>query len=695
MTVEQEQKPIDIVNIVEGVKEATGLGSHAEATDTASTKATLPSTVEIGEGIEAIREAQSKVIPTYELSGTGQVVAEDITKAMESGREWLEEKNRDDLIQKMLTHAAEIRRLQSSEAGKSALRKLLAEPGRATVDALQDLREPGMLEHLAKAVRGLVLSAQFRDAIGDLVAYIQQIVSERPGKESTATAESSTEEVHHSQSQSQVESERKRTKPAHVGKEEGERTYVEAVEEASQTLSESQISESQPYSEIQPRASAAGRRQTDEEIRHMTDRLIDLAQQLHKDEEYKAGLHALVTQLNTLKLSTQPAAVFEGYTKELTSAEGHAVDEILREGKAFSQGARELLERSANISLDDLFETTLDLTQKLRHDHEATEAVEKLNNFMQRVASDANYIQQKEQIEEDAYQVNNGLRRHVIEKYRPSVQHLLAQLRYFLDRLRHDPLAQRLGDDLNSLTKHLFLDDTGNAVLKTELLTDLQKVIPAILRHLRLIRLPNIDIVEPGMRFHATDIVINVGEIAPHHLKLTITSDIPESSNEAVRTLIKFKMSRIRAEARNIRFVIDKSTIPTVVDSGLVDFRIFEDGMQIKLNLTPIVGTHGVGPERKVAAGLQVLKAKTTLDHFDMNIHGSGHDWMYYLLGPYLRRQVKERIETLINNHFMSFDLVASIPVMKSVSATGTVAGQMSAAMHSATETLSSSQPAR
>ena len=62
-------------------------------------------------------------------------------------------------------------------------------------------------------------------------------------------------------------------------------------------------------------------------------------------------------------------------------------------------------------------------------------------------------------------------------------------------------------------------------------------------------------------------------------------------------------------------------------------------------------------------AGLQVTKCVCRVDNLDLNIHGSGHDWMHYLLGPYIRRRVRQKIEESVVNYFMNMDLMTTLPV--------------------------------
>lgn len=75
-------------------------------------------------------------------------------------------------------------------------------------------------------------------------------------------------------------------------------------------------------------------------------------------------------------------------------------------------------------------------------------------------------------------------------------------------------------------------------------------------------------------------------------------------------------------------------------------------------------------PPSQLKAGIQVKQCLCKVDSFDLNIHGSGHDWMYYLLAPYVRRRARQRIEESVANYFMNVDLMTLIEILEALSQT-------------------------
>jgi hypothetical protein len=504
-------------------------------------------------------------------------------------------------------------RLQSSDAGKNAAQKLFSGPKERLELTAQMLREERLAERFYNLTKLLVTSVKFRELLSEMVNILQQLSREPSEGEGTKTK--------------------------------GE-LYAEAVggeQEGMDTLTESMSKE---YEGLDA-----------DTKRRLFDRFVELITGIQNNNEYQDTMNLLlsvVTNIPSYQMSS-----LEDRIETMEPAEKRVLGEMRENIGVFLRDFKQLLENLANTSINDAVETFNDVVNQLGHDEEAMDLLTRMGDFFGRCFKDKDFVQ--DSMRNEAGVLMQEGRVKLMEKYRPSIEHFVSQLRYYLDRMKRDPLARKLTDDISALTSDLFFDKEGKPAFKPELLMDLQVVVPAILKNLRYIKIPDIEVREPGLEFFATGIVINVGELAPHHLKLTLTSDIPEDPSRPTTNKIAFEMSRIHAEAQNIRFAIAKSGIPPLNDTGLADFRIFEDGMRVKLWMQPIVGVNET--EKTMKAGLQVYKTRCVLDNFDLNVHGSGHDWMYYLLGPYVRRLVKEKIETAVDNYFLTTDLLTSIPV--------------------------------
>lgn len=625
-----------------------------------TTSADIPSNPIITETLETIRAKQAQVVPTEQLSPTGQAIMRDLSSTLSDAERLVEEKNRDDLIQRMTQHAAEIARLQNSEVGRNALKKMLEESTQPAGWMWQSLKDEDVSEKLGRLVKSLVTSPQLRQFVFDVTGFLQsllgQIAAETGGEKTAASGETPTEIA-----------------------EQTAESAVERVREMATTTA------SRPA-------------ELEEQKRRLGDRFIELMQTAQKHPEFQEVFDAMARQVRNLNVYRQQGgSVWEERYATLEPAEQKALSGIKESGEEMVQCAKKLLENLGNTTLDDVGETWRDVYRQINNDQEAIDTLQSVTDWLAKCLRDENYLAQgREPIGRDAEENFERLRSTVLEKYRPAVEHLLSQLRYHLDRMRRDPLARQLSGDLSALTRHLFYDEQGRPTLKPELLGDLQTIVPAILRSLRYIKLPDIQIHDPGLDFVASNIVINVGELAPHHLRLVVMADRPEEGKEEpARTMVEFEVSRIHAEARNIHFAINKTGIPPLLDTGLADFRMFEEGMGLKLRLQPILGTSTVAAppgQRTLTTGLQVTHCVCRLEHFELNVHGSGHDWMYYLLGPYIRRLVREKIERAVEAYFMSTDLMASFVVPETV--VGTTASQQPAHLSSSQGVpLSSSQP--
>ena len=618
------QHPLDITKL-------SNISSSQEPTSMAED---IPTTAILTSKLQELKEQTGTTLPIHKLSRTGQAVATDLSQLVSHTGTLLEEKNREDLIQQAVTIINEILVIQDSTAGQQLKERLVDTVEWKERDWATDARK------LIDLGKNIVLSSDFRGLLIEWLGFLQQIFIQHEEEEGSKTA--NEEKVHVS--------------------------FADVVKTAKES----------PHGELYDKKGTESeilQERTRQDF--LVDQLIELLNQAKSNPQYQEGINTII--------HIGQALYPQKDVPHLTPEEQQLFDNIIQKSKKVSMLAKQLLENFANCSFDDLTVTWQDLHESLQKNSQVKDF---LNDFLAFISKS---LCEKETSREELRENASALLHRLSQlnlSYRPRFEHIISLLRYYFDRMRRDPLSLQLAGDLNSLTAHLFYDSQGNPAFKSELLADLQTIIPAILRNLRYIKIPDIALHEPGLDFVASNIVINVGELVPHHLRLTLTSDIPETEGGTVRNLIEFEMKRLHAEAQNIAFSIAKSGMPPLNDSGLADFRIYEDGMEIALLLEPVLSSssphhhHPESNQKVVTAGLQVTKCICRLEHFDLNVHGSGHDWMYYLIGPYVRRLVRQKIEEAVVSYFINTDLVTTISgpevIEKIVSTRADVESQLS-----------------
>jgi hypothetical protein len=120
-----------------------------------------------------------------------------------------------------------------------------------------------------------------------------------------------------------------------------------------------------------------------------------------------------------------------------------------------------------------------------------------------------------------------SVRKALLVNYKSQVKKLMLEGYYLMDRLRRDPLVQKLSADVSSLVNHLFKDETGRVTIKPELLCDLQIILPVVLRKLRFVILPDIRHEEPDLKIELKNIMLNISELTPNHLHLSYLAEMP------------------------------------------------------------------------------------------------------------------------------------------------------------------------
>lgn len=604
----------------------------------------IPTTSIIKEGLE-YANAKKNVLPLSSLSPAGQVVSKDASEVLQTAESFFEEKNLDESFEKLSNRAAEITQLQSTPLAQRALQKLLKKSSGSAISVVHLMHDQHISESLIKMAKILVISPQFRQALVDLVQVLEQIILE--GSEA-ALAEYSQglegQEEH--QNQHQQEGPKGTTDEA----KRGTRSFTEAVQE--------------PTEKQYKAKEVLVARLDDNGVKRVLARFVAIVKQAQDNPNYQEALNQVIAQTAALKASTESKFSWEEYFAVLDEPEREVLYRIKAKVTEMLFETKELFENLVGAPVDDLVEAVDRFLKEIQEDTDAVDSAHELARFLEKCLRDKEYISNSQHMDANGRDIIQRLRQSLLVKYRPTFDHLFGKTRYYLDRMQHDPLTVKLTEDISTLTRHIFYDEHGNPTLKPELFADLQTVFMAILKQLRYIKIPDIVVSEPGLSFTATNIVLNVEELSPHHLELIITSDAPDRPSQPFKNIVKFNMSRIHAEAKNISFFIDKHNIPALKDSGLVDFHTHGEGVKIMMQLSPIMDS--ASPESpNLKAGLQVAKCECIVKNFDFSVHGSGHDWIYYLLRPFIRRVVKGRIEEGIADFFLNADLTAKVPVLQ------------------------------
>ncbi|KNE71218.1 hypothetical protein AMAG_20415 [Allomyces macrogynus ATCC 38327] len=247
---------------------------------------------------------------------------------------------------------------------------------------------------------------------------------------------------------------------------------------------------------------------------------------------------------------------------------------------------------------------------------------------------------------------------------RTAFEQVAKEARTFLDSLRSDATVRNVEASLTALMHDLFLDDKGAPQLKVDLLADLQKVLPLVVRRLATVPVARIDYGDQDLDLILDNVELDC-VLAPANVNLVTETHWAPDLGQVVSTA-KLQMRGMRVDARNVVFYYNRKRFPKVADVGIADVVIGGDrattmshaaeagtdeaakaharaqlaagtvGMDIDLTLQP-----ARDPQRLV----HVAECTATIHDLTLDVKRSRHPWMYTLLSPVLDRYLRARLE--------------------------------------------------
>lgn len=573
----------------------------------------LPSNTEIEEALEAARRAQVEIASSEpKLSETGKAIVGDVQRLLETTENIIKEKNEGEELQETLKHA-----VKSGQVGSTSVAGLASafSPEQLKTELQEDTVNIGTI------VKLMISSPDFREILVDLLSIGQSYLI--PSEESNRQEKGEFTE----------------------GAEMTEKSFKEAVTEG------------------QPESTGTTRPET----RILTDRFFTLVNDMQTHPEFQKAVHYLIDRLASLYEQVKSGT----WTQYWTPNKAEDIEQSKREAWEAAKNAQKLLENWSQSSLDPVINNLVAFIEKAKDDQQLIDSVEQLGHFVNNCVSQEGYLNDKDWVMEEVNDRFEAIKASSWEKYRGDVEVLHGELNLFIDNLRRDPTSVNLQHDLSSLYQHLFLDSEGRPAFKPELISDLRIVLPAILRQLVHVRSPDIQYSDDQMDFLASNVVINVSELAPAQLRLSYVADfeamqrsaVPESAN-----IVKVEIYGVHATASNITYSLDKHHgFPLWKDSGRADLRIYGRGMDIGLLMEPVLEKTKTTKSTEATGGLAVIDAKCIIHGLDLKLYDTKHDWMYTVIGPIVRSMLKSRLETSIADSIKAWDLTASIPVSEKI----------------------------
>jgi hypothetical protein len=177
-------------------------------------------------------------------------------------------------------------------------------------------------------------------------------------------------------------------------------------------------------------------------------------------------------------------------------------------------------------------------------------------------------------------------------KDRREVDNFISISNLLMENIKNDEYVKELRSRAGIVRSDLTYTDTeGRTKIDVDMLEKLQHVLmPVLAETFKKIQIPRIENSDKRLDFWVDNIVLCGYDIFPDNIKFHIERDselsIREVEQKGSHTRLVMHLDKLRTEIKNIEFYFKRKTFPSISDSGLVTFRIPENGAHLGIFFT-------------------------------------------------------------------------------------------------------------
>jgi hypothetical protein len=581
----------------------------------------MPTTTDVVQSIEHMKSSPIHSQIDENVSPTGKRIHEDIVNLSTATQKFITEKNKNDLLQNMINHANNARKLTQEELTKIS----------ATGEDYSEVRRNLTFTYskLISVVKMLISSTEFRSLIKIFIGILMDIFKFNMKGD---TAKMQTMDKISGDSSGRM-----------IGHE-----IVDIIADTTKNMIPSEQNEiklrgSKMKSYIKEKTNQI--EIPNEYKQELINRLKMNLEQFQKRPEYQQALEELLTGIDNLTKSTQ------NYKKNKMESGSSAFKESKAdiEWSEAIKYARLLLENLFNRNLQSVIDTWQVLYNDMMNDKLLFTWFQGWLDFIKAMLRDSNYVQ-SDQFKEDARVLSTETPQVLKDKYREYAMNLHSELSNFLSGITDDPMTTEFIDELRILWEDLFLDDNGNLTIKSELLDDFMKIIPELADKMLYLPVPKYEKDAADYYVMMDQIVMNCKGLVPTYIKFGTNGTIDLSTPPRVDALLSLNVSHIYVSAQNVAFAFQKkSGWWKFGDSGRLDFELDNNGtgLSVDLKFKPWVQRSSNGTTK----GLDLVLCKVNLNKIHIRLHDmEKHNLRYKIFRPIIENQVRKQLSRILSD---------------------------------------------
>jgi hypothetical protein len=241
-------------------------------------------------------------------------------------------------------------------------------------------------------------------------------------------------------------------------------------------------------------------------------------------------------------------------------------------------------------------------------------------------------------------------------KDRNELEQFIDTVNQLIENIKNDEyvkeLRMRAGLVRSDLT---YVDNEGRTKIDVDMLVKLQAALmPVLADTFQKIHIPRVEHSDPRLDFWVDNVVLCGYDIFPDNIKFHIEREtelsIRDIESKGSYTRLVIHLDKLRTEIKNIEFYFKKKTMPSLSDSGLVTFRIPENGADLGIYFA--IEERPGEPHPRLSEGY----AEFTIRKMDIEFDKSTlkHDvllpMMIGLAKPTILSKIEKAVETNLSN---------------------------------------------
>jgi len=213
------------------------------------------------------------------------------------------------------------------------------------------------------------------------------------------------------------------------------------------------------------------------------------------------------------------------------------------------------------------------------------------------------------------------------KRYSKRIDNILREGRKLLNKMKNDPITNKLSEDTQKLAQDLMLDSEGKPSLSKirHSVSQLRAlIVPAIQKHLEMIPIPRIEGSNDQYDYWIDNLNFSGYDIIPEHIHMSFNEDLDFNTKklalENAKAFLDFKINNIHVALKDVGFYFRLKSFPRLEDSGIADISVSGEGTAIEIKWR--VESHGEEPFRfsveQVVCHVQNLKINTKLAYHEV-----------------------------------------------------------------------------